>query len=113
MGQTVLYIIPFLGLIGILFMFSRSSWGNKLDDGSDQTKEIAKNIADGAMACLKAEYHGLAIFVVVVAGLLLYSGTISDGSHRLIAVSFILAAICSSLAGFIGMQVATRANVRT
>jgi len=113
MGQTVLYIIPFLGLIGILFMFWRSSWVNKQDAGSDQMKKIAKNIADGAMAFLKAEYSVLAIFVVVVAGLLLYSGTISDGSHPLIAVSFILGAICSALAGFIGMQVATRANVRT
>src|SRR5690625_6200435 len=79
MGQTVLYIIPFLGLIGILFMFWRSSWVNKQDAGSDQMKKIAKNIADGAMAFLKAEYSVLAIFVVVVAGLLLYSGTISDG----------------------------------
>lgn len=113
MGQTVLYIIPFLGLIGILFMFWRSSWVNKQDPGSDQMKKIAKNIADGAMAFLKAEYSVLAIFVVVVAGLLLYSGTISEGSHPLIAVSFILGAICSGLAGFIGMQVATRANVRT
>ena len=113
MGQTVLYIIPFLGLIGILFMFWRSSWVNKQDPGSDQMKKIAKNIADGAMAFLKAEYSVLAIFVVVVAGLLLYSGTISEGSHPLIAVSFILGAICSALAGFIGMQVATRANVRT
>lgn len=113
MGQTVLYIIPFLGLIGILFMFWRSSWVNKQDPGSDQMKKIAKNIADGAMAFLKAEYSVLAIFVVVIAGLLLYSGTISEGSHPLIAVSFILGAICSGLAGFIGMQVATRANVRT
>lgn len=94
-------------------MFWRSSWVNKQDAGSDQMKKIAKNIADGAMAFLKAEYSVLAIFVVVVAGLLLYSGTISDGSHPLIAVSFILGAICSALAGFIGMQVATRANVRT
>src|SRR5690625_84019 len=107
MGRTVLYIIPFLGLIGILFMFWRSSWVNKQDAGSNQMKKIAKNIADGAMAFLKAEYSVLAIFVVVVAGLLLYSGTISDGSYPLISVLFILCAIISDLVGFFCIKVDT------
>ena len=74
--------------------------------------KIAKHIADGAMAFLKAEYRVLAIFVVVVAVLLGISGN-SAGSSPLVAVSFILGAICSALAGFIGMRVATKANVRT
>lgn len=113
MGQTLLYITPLLGILGILFMFWKSSWINKQDAGSDQMAKIAKNIADGAMAFLKAEYRVLAVFVLVVAGLLLYSGTVSEGSHPLIALSFILGAICSGLAGFIGMKVATKANVRT
>ena len=113
MGQTITYIIPFFGVLGIIYMFWKSSWVSKQEVGTDLMARIAKNIADGAMAFLKAEYRVLAIFVLIVAGLLLYSGTISDGSHPLIALSFIFGAICSGLAGFIGMRVATKANVRT
>ncbi|MCL4126358.1 UNVERIFIED_CONTAM: hypothetical protein GTU68_032698 [Idotea baltica] len=73
---------------------------------------IAKNISDGAMAFLKAEYKVLAIFVVIVTALMAWSG-MSEGSSPLVALSFILGAFCSALAGFIGMKVATKANVRT
>ena len=74
---------------------------------------IAKNIAEGAMAFLKAEYKVLAIFVIAVAILLFFKGTNEIGSNGMVAVSFIIGAICSALAGFIGMKVATKANVRT
>lgn len=74
---------------------------------------IAKNIADGAMSFLKAEYKILSIFVVAVAILLYFKGTYEEGSNGMVAVSFIVGAVCSALAGFIGMKVATRANVRT
>lgn len=94
-------------------MFWKSSWVTKQEVGTESMAKIAKNIADGAMAFLRAEYRVLAFFVVIVAALLLYSGTVSDGSHPLIAISFIFGAVCSALAGFIGMKVATRANVRT
>ncbi|MBY5959908.1 sodium-translocating pyrophosphatase [Membranicola marinus] len=113
MGQTITYIIPLFGVLGIMYMFWRSAWVSKQEVGTDLMARIAKNIADGAMAFLKAEYRVLAIFVVIVAGLLLYSGTVSEGSHPLIALSFVFGAICSALAGFIGMRVATKANVRT
>lgn len=113
MGQTITYIIPFFGVLGILYMFWKSSWVSKQEVGTDEMAKIAKSIADGSMAFLKAEYRVLAIFVLIVAGLLLYSGTVSEGSHPLIALSFIFGAICSGLAGFIGMRVATKANVRT
>jgi K(+)-stimulated pyrophosphate-energized sodium pump len=73
---------------------------------------IAKNIADGAMAFLKAEYRVLGVFVLAVAVLLFFSGR-TEGSSPLVAFSFILGAFCSGLAGFIGMRVATKANVRT
>jgi len=73
---------------------------------------IAKNIAEGAMAFLKAEYRVLAVFVLVVAVLMGWGG-MQEGSSPLVAASFILGAICSALAGFIGMRVATKANVRT
>jgi len=74
---------------------------------------IAKNIADGAMSFLKAEYKILSIFVIAVAILLYFKGTSEAGSHGLVALSFVIGAICSALAGFIGMKVATKANVRT
>ena len=74
---------------------------------------IAKNIADGAMSFLKAEYKILSIFVLAVAILLYFKGTNEDGSNGMVAVSFIVGAICSALAGFIGMRVATKVNVRT
>ena len=74
---------------------------------------IAKNIADGAMSFLKAEYKILSIFVVAVAILLFFKGSNEQGSNGMVAVSFIVGAVCSALAGFIGMRVATKANVRT
>ena len=74
---------------------------------------IAKNIADGAMSFLKAEYKLLSIFVLAVAILLFFKGNAEVDSNGLVAVSFIVGAICSGLAGFIGMKVATKANVRT
>ena len=74
---------------------------------------IAKNIADGAMSFLKAEYKILSVFVLAVAILLYFKGSSEEGSNGMVAVSFIVGAICSALAGFIGMRVATKANVRT
>ena len=74
---------------------------------------IANNIADGAMSFLKAEYRILSIFVVCLAILLYIKGSNEEGSHGMVALSFIVGAVCSALAGFIGMRVATKANVRT
>ena len=65
------------------------------------------------MAFLKAEYRILAIFVAAVAALLAFKGSAEAGSSPMVAVSFTAGAICSALAGFIGMRIATRANVRT
>ncbi len=112
MGQTITYVIPVLGVVALLYTFWKSSWVSKQDVGTDRMGNIAKNIADGAMAFLKAEYRVLAIFVVVVAALMVWSGT-KAGSSMLVGLSFVLGAICSALAGFIGMKVATKANVRT
>ena len=74
---------------------------------------IAKNIADGAMSFLKAEYKILSIFVICVAILLFLKGSNEEGSNGMVAFSFVVGAVCSALAGFIGMRVATKANVRT
>lgn len=110
--ENVLYFLPAFGVLGLVFVFWKSAWVSKQDAGTDKMKKIASHIAEGAMAFLKAEYKVLAIFVVCVAVLL---GVTADKqtSHPLVAVSFILGAFCSALAGFIGMRVATKANVRT
>ncbi|WP_299777081.1 sodium-translocating pyrophosphatase [uncultured Formosa sp.] len=110
------YLIKFLPLFGILalvFVFLKSGWVSKQDVGDEKMSRIAKNIATGAMAFLKAEYKVLAIFVAAVATLLYFKGVSEVGSSGMVAISFIVGAICSALAGFIGMKVATKANVRT
>ncbi|WP_299046927.1 sodium-translocating pyrophosphatase [uncultured Polaribacter sp.] len=110
------YIVDYLWAFGVLalaFVFIKSAWVSKQDEGDDKMKKIAKNIADGAMSFLKAEYKILSIFVVAVAILLYFKGNAEEGSNGMVALSFIVGAICSALAGFIGMKVATKANVRT
>jgi K(+)-stimulated pyrophosphate-energized sodium pump len=113
MDQTIIYIIPLFGVVALLFTFLQSRWVSRQDAGSEKMATIAKSIADGAMAFLRAEYRILFIFVLITGILLFISGGLDDDSHPLIAVSFILGALCSALAGFIGMRVATKANVRT
>ncbi len=105
--------LPAFGVLALLFVFIKSAWVNKQDQGDDKMKKIAKNIADGAMSFLKAEYKILSVFVIAVAILLFFKGNAEEGSNGVVAVSFIVGAICSALAGFIGMKVATKANVRT
>lgn len=112
MTQTLTFLIPIFGIIGLLFTFWKSSWVTKQEVGTPRMANIAKSISDGAMAFLRAEYRVLSVFVLAVAVLLFFSGQ-TEGSSPLVALSFILGAICSALAGFIGMKVATKANVRT
>jgi len=101
------------GAIGLLYTFWKSSWVSKQDVGTEKMGRIADHIAGGAMAFLKAEYRILSIFVAAVAILLVIGGMNNEYSDPLVAVSFIVGALCSGLAGFIGMKVATKANVRT
>ncbi|WP_116126376.1 sodium-translocating pyrophosphatase [Lewinella sp. IMCC34183] len=112
MVSTILLAIPVLGILALIFMAIRYSWVGKQDPGNERMVRIGENIADGAMAFLRAEYKVLAIFVGVVAALLMVTADAATSSW-MIGVSFILGAICSALAGFIGMRVATKANVRT
>ncbi len=101
------------GILGLVFVFLKNIWVTKQEVGNEKMARIAKNIADGAMSFLKAEYRILAIFVAAVAVLLYFKGVAESGSNGMVAVSFIVGAVCSGLAGFIGMRVATKANVRT
>ncbi|WP_116107372.1 sodium-translocating pyrophosphatase [Lewinella sp. IMCC34191] len=112
MVSTILTAVPALGILALIFMAIRYNWVGKQDPGNPRMVRIGQNIADGAMAFLRAEYRVLAIFVVVVAALLMFTADAATSSY-MIGISFILGAVCSALAGFIGMRVATKANVRT
>ncbi|MFH6768644.1 sodium-translocating pyrophosphatase [Gaetbulibacter aquiaggeris] len=111
--ELLVKFLPAFGVLGLLFVFFKNRWITKQDVGSPKMTTIAKHIADGAMSFLKAEYKILAIFVAAVAVLLFFKGNAEEGSNGMVALSFIVGAICSALAGFIGMRVATKANVRT
>ncbi len=111
--ELIIKLLPLFGVGALVFVFIKSAWVTKQDQGDEKMIRIAKNIADGAMSFLKAEYKILSIFVVAVAILLYFKGVSEVGSSGIVAVSFIIGAICSALAGFIGMKVATKANVRT
>ena len=110
-----MYLIPLAGLLALLFTYLRAQWVARQDPGTDRMKRIAGYITDGAMAFLRAEYSKLVWFVVAVALLLTYQGSSGDPekTSALIGLSFAVGALCSALAGFIGMKVATKANVRT
>ena len=111
--ELIVKFLPVFGVLGLLYVFIKNVWISKQEVGDDKMARIAKNIADGAMSFLKAEYKILSIFVVCVAALLFFKGSNEAGSNGMVAVSFVVGAICSALAGFIGMKVATKANVRT
>jgi K(+)-stimulated pyrophosphate-energized sodium pump len=116
---NLIYFIPVLGIIGLLVMVSKSIWVAKQDAGDAKMQELAGYIADGAMAFLKAEWRVLSIFVIFAGALLAYSGTIHEingkeiHSSWVIAVAFVIGAVFSATAGYIGMRAATKANVRT
>lgn len=111
--ELIVNFLPLFGILALLFVFVKSAWVTKQDQGNEKMIRIAKSIADGAMSFLKAEYKILAIFVIAVAILLFFKGSNEVGSHGMVALSFVVGSICSALAGFIGMKVATKANVRT
>lgn len=109
--DTVLWIVPVCGVLALIYAYFRSNWIAKQDAGTPRMQEIAGFIREGAMAFLAREYRVLAIFVVLVA-VLLGVANIATG-QSLVALSFVVGALCSGLAGFFGMRVATLANVRT
>ncbi|NNK74152.1 MAG: V-type H(+)-translocating pyrophosphatase, partial [Flavobacteriaceae bacterium] len=111
--ELLVKFLPAFGVLALIFVFFKNVWVTKQEVGDEKMARIAKNIADGAMSFLKAEYKVLSIFVIAVAALLFFKGNSEENSHGMVAVSFIVGAICSGLAGFIGMRVATKANVRT
>ncbi len=112
--NTLFYIAPpIAALIALIYAFTKASWVGKQDSGNERMQMIAKWVSDGAMAFLKTEYKYLSIFVICVAVLLGVSNAGLEDCRWFIAVSFVLGAFCSGTAGWIGMKVATKANVRT
>lgn len=108
-----MYVIPVFGLLALLYTAIKSAWVTKQDAGNEKMSTIATYIADGAMAFLKAEYKVMVYFVIIASVFLAYLGYVGEHSHPLIVGSFIIGAFLSALAGYIGMKIATKANVRT
>lgn len=111
--NSIIYLIPAFGVVGLIAMAIKSAWVTKQNPGDANMQELAGHIANGAMAFLKAEWKVLAYFSVITAIVLGWSGTLVDDSHPTIAVSFLIGAVLSAFAGYIGMKIATKANVRT
>ena len=112
----LIYIVPIAGIVALVFANLKTKWIISQSEGTDRMKEIAGYIREGAMAFLSREYRILAIFVAVVALLLMFGNMIGEeaaGKHPVVALSFIVGAFCSGLAGYFGMKVATEANSRT
>ena len=112
-NDCLFYAVPAMGIVGLLYTLLKFNWVSKQDAGNERMKEISTYIAEGAMAFLKAEWKILGYFVVIVALLLGFMATKNAESHWSIAISFIIGAVFSATAGYIGMKVATKANVRT
>ncbi len=117
--NQIVYLVPAFGLVGLLYTAWKFNWVSKQDAGNEKMQELAGYIADGAIAFLKAEWKILTYFAIPTAILLAWLGS-QEGtpenpihSSPLIAVAFLIGAVFSATAGYIGMIVATKANVRT
>lgn len=111
--DNLLLSLPAVGVLALIFTWWKTQAINSTPEGSDRMSKIARSIQEGAMAFLRAEYRILVIFVVAVAALLFWSGSNNEQSDALVSVAFAVGAFCSALAGYLGMKVATKANVRT
>lgn len=117
--NSIIYLVPAMGIVGLLYTAWRFSWVSKQPAGNAEMQKLSGYIADGAIAFLKAEWKILLYFAIPTAILLFWLGS-DEGtaehpihSSPLIAVAFLIGAFFSGLAGYIGMKIATKANVRT
>ncbi len=111
--DKLIYLVPVLGIVGLLVMMVKSRWVNGQDAGQPKMKELAAYIKEGALAFLSAEYRILAIFVVIAGALLGAISAMVETTHWFIMIAFVMGSFFSALAGNIGMRIATAANVRT
>ena len=113
LNENLIYLVPLMAVIGLIYTFVKFNWVSKQDAGNERMKEISNYIAEGAMAFLKAEWKVLGYFVVIVAILLGVMSMANENSHWSIAIAFVIGAVLSATAGYIGMKIATKSNVRT
>lgn len=111
--ESLYILLPLFGVVGLIYMAYLSFWVGKQDPGNEKMTGIAKHIADGAMAFLKAEYTSLAVFVVIAGIFLGVLSTQVETTHWFIVIAFVIGCGFSAIAGIIGMKIATKANVRT
>src|SRR5260221_11907143 len=111
--DKLVYLVPIMGVIGLLYTLVKFNWVSKQDAGTDRMKEISKYIADGAMAFLKAEWKILGYFAVIVALLLGFMGSRSETSHWSIAIAFIIGGSLRALVGFRGVKAPQTPSART
>ena len=104
--DNILYLIPITGIIALIYVYIKNRWVSSKEVGNAKMAKIAKNISDGAMAFLKAEYKILSIFVILTSVLLAIKG-INEGTSWLVSLSFVIGAGCSGLVGFIGIIIIT------
>ncbi len=109
----IVYLVPLCGVIGLLYTAWRFSWVSNQAAGDANMQKLSGYIADGAIAFLKAEWKILAYFAIPTAILLAWLGSSSPNSSWIISIAFIIGAVFSAVAGYIGMKIATKANVRT
>ena len=112
MGEMIIYIVPILALIGLVYTAIKASWVKKQDAGTDKMKSLADHIHEGALAFLSAEYRILVVFVVIAGALLGFISTLVETTHWFIVIAFVIGAVFSAVAGNIGMRIATEANAR-
>src|SRR4051812_23798736 len=104
--ENIIYLIPVFGIIGLIYTAVKSAWVVKQDAGDMKMTTIARYISEGAMAFLKAEYKVLAYFVILASIFLTYIGYSGHNSSPVIVIAFIIGAVFSASAGFIGMRIA-------
>ncbi|RZK28098.1 MAG: sodium-translocating pyrophosphatase, partial [Hymenobacter sp.] len=109
----ILYAVPVLGILALFYTWLRAGWVARQDAGDAKMQTIAGYIADGAIAFLRAEYKVLALFAIIASVFLGYLGFTGSTSSPVIVIAFLIGAVFSATAGFIGMKIATKANVRT
>jgi K(+)-stimulated pyrophosphate-energized sodium pump len=107
------YAVPLLGLLAMLYTWLRAGWVTRQEAGDEKMRTIAGYIADGAITFFKAEYKVLALFALIASVFLGYLGLTGEKSSPIIIIAFLLGAVFSATAGYIGMKIATQANVRT
>ena len=111
--HSVIYFLPLLGILALVYTALQAAWIAKQNPGEEKMVAVAHSIAQGAIAFLKAEYRTISYFIGITALSLFYLSVTSDHTHPLIVVAFVIGALFSALAGWVGMKIATQANVRT